>query len=138
MANSPASRAKPRLRAPRLLINSPFFAALADPTRIRVMQFLCTPGAGEMQVFTAGDIARGLNLPASTLSHHLKLLTAVGLLGMTKVGKEHHYQLRLETMAAEFQKAFDQTRLLQRTAEGVAKTLRAPARATRRDDDDAE
>ena len=132
MANSSSSRVKPRLRAPRLLVNSPFFAALSDPTRVRVLQFLCTPGAGEMQAFSAGDIARGLELPASTLSHHLKLLTAAGLLAMAKSGKEHHYRLRLDVMGAEFQKAHDQVRLLQRTAEGVAQRQRealAPARA---------
>lgn len=133
MANSSSSRAKPRLRAPRLLVNSVFFAALSDPTRVRVLQFLCTPGAGEMQAFSAGDIARGLDLPASTLSHHLKLLSSAGILVMTKAGKEHHYRIRLEALGAEFQKAHDQVRLLQRTAEGVAHRQRealAPARAS--------
>lgn len=125
MANSSSSRAKPRLRAPRLLVNSAFFAALADPIRVRVLQFLCTPGAGEMQAFSAGDIARALELPASTLSHHLKLLTSAGLLAMVKAGKERHYRLRLDAMGAEFQKAHDQVRLLQRTAEGVAQRHRA-------------
>lgn len=124
MAPSSSSRTKPRLRAPRLLVNSPFFAALADPTRVKALQFLCTPGAGEMQAFSAGDIARALELPASTLSHHLKLLSAAGIISMTKVGKEHHYRLRLETLGAEFQRASDQIRLLQRTAEGVAQRQR--------------
>ena len=91
-----------------------------------------------MQSFAAGDIARSLNLPPSTLSHHLKLLTAAGLLRMTKEGKEHHYRFELEAMAAEFQRSLDQARLLQRTAEGVAKSLRAPSRPARREDDDAE
>ena len=51
---------------------------------------------------------------------------------MAKSGKEHHYRLRLDAMGAEFQKAHDQVRLLQRTAEGVAqrqREARAPARA---------
>ena len=131
MANSSSSRAKPRLRVPRLLVNSAFFAALSDPTRVRVLQFLCTPGAGEMQAFSAGDIARGLELPASTLSHHLKLLTSAGILVMAKAGKEHRYRLQLEALGSEFQKAHDQIRLLQRTAEGVAQRQRealVPAR----------
>lgn len=124
MAPSSSSRTKPRLRAPRLLVNSPFFAALADATRVKVLQFLCTPGAGEMQPFAAGDIARALELPASTLSHHLKLLSAAGIVTMTKVGKEHHYRLCLEALSSEFQKAHDQIRLLQRTADGVAQRQR--------------
>lgn len=124
MATPSSSRTKPRLRAPRLLVNSPFFAALADPTRVKVLQFLCTPGAGEMQPFAAGEISRALELPASTLSHHLKLLTAAGILSMTKAGKEHHYRLRLDALSSEFQKSHDQIRLLQRTADGVAQRQR--------------
>jgi ArsR family transcriptional regulator len=52
------------------------FAALGNPLRLRVFRFVIKAGdAGR----SAGDIARALKVPASTLSPHLRVLEQAGL-----------------------------------------------------------
>lgn len=56
-------------------------AALAQDSRLRVFRLLVRQGADGM---AAGDIARALDLPASTLSAHLTVLANAGLIGATR------------------------------------------------------
>jgi DNA-binding transcriptional ArsR family regulator len=63
-------------------------SALSHPARLAVFRHLVRVGAkGE----AAGDIARTLNLPASTLSAHLAALTEARLLTATRHSRSIHY-----------------------------------------------
>ena len=52
-------------------------AALGHPVRLAILRFVVEAGAGGTP---AGDIQAHVELPASTLSHHLKRLSDAGLL----------------------------------------------------------
>lgn len=69
---------------------------MADETRQSLLQFLCTPGAGEMQFIPVGEIATHYEVTASTVSHHLQVLRRAGLLDVKKRGKERLYRLRFD------------------------------------------
>jgi DNA-binding transcriptional ArsR family regulator len=71
---------------------------MADDTRQSILQFLCTPGAGEMKDFAVTEIADHFDLTTSTVSHHLQLLRREGLVRMKKAGKERHYSLHFENL----------------------------------------
>lgn len=75
------------------------FKAMGDPARVRILEFLRSPGAGcctfEGQI-CACDIERILNLSQATISHHMKLLIDAGLVTATKRGRWMHYTLRTE------------------------------------------
>jgi DNA-binding transcriptional ArsR family regulator len=70
-------------------------AALAQPARLRVFRALV--GAGP-QGLTPGAIGALLDLPASTLSFHLKELVHAGLVGVERNGRHLHYRPALERM----------------------------------------
>jgi DNA-binding transcriptional ArsR family regulator len=54
---------------------APVLTALADPTRMRVVQLL----AGGPR--RAGELARALGIPAPTMSRHLRVLLRAGVVG---------------------------------------------------------
>ncbi len=56
-------------------------AQLGNPTRLRVVRFLVRAGHGGLPV---GRIQEELDIPASTLTHHLNHLKAAGLLRQTR------------------------------------------------------
>jgi DNA-binding transcriptional ArsR family regulator len=87
-----------RLRSPRLIYDIDLLRAMADDTRQSILQFLCTPGAGEMNEFAVTEIANHFDLTTSTVSHHLQLLRRVSLVKMKKAGKERHYSLDFENL----------------------------------------
>ncbi len=87
-----------RLRSPRLVYDTELFRAMADDTRQQILQFLCTPGAGEMRSFSVTEIADNFNLTASTVSHHLQLLRRADLVRVRKDGKERRYSLNWELL----------------------------------------
>lgn len=63
-------------------------SALGHPIRLRILRFVVQAGdAGS----TAGDIQAHVDLPASTLSHHLKRLVHAGLLSTRGEGTFHLY-----------------------------------------------
>ena len=78
------------------------FKALADPARVRILQFLREPGpdcctfAGQV---CACDVERILDVSQATVSHHMKLLIDTGLVAATKRGRWMHYTLRTEAFA---------------------------------------
>lgn len=87
-----------RLRSPRLVYDIELLRAMADETRQSILQFLCTPGAGEMTDFAVTEIADHFDLTTSTVSHHLQLLRREGLVKMRKAGKERRYSLDFATL----------------------------------------
>ena len=72
------------------------FAALSQPTRLRIISVVA---AGPAEGTPAGEIARAVHCPASTLSFHLKELSQAGLLKAEPQGRF----IRYSVVAASFQ-----------------------------------
>lgn len=68
-----------------LFIVSQTFKALSDPTRIRILNLLCT---GEHSVT---DIAETLNLSQSSVSHQLRFLKNLRLVKYRREGRTLYY-----------------------------------------------
>jgi DNA-binding transcriptional ArsR family regulator len=64
-------------------------AALGNPVRLQILRLVVQ--AGE-QGSIVGDIQRKLEIPWSTLSHHLDRLAAAGLLAPQPDGRYIHYR----------------------------------------------
>lgn len=62
--------------------------ALGNPVRLRVLRFVVQAGT---EGASAGAIQAHVEVPASTLSHHLKRLVTTGLLTVRGVGTSHVY-----------------------------------------------
>jgi DNA-binding transcriptional ArsR family regulator len=75
----------------------PVLAALAQATRLQILD--CVAGAGPDGV-AAGELARVLRCPASTLSFHLKELSRTGVLESRSEGRFVLYSLRRAALAA--------------------------------------
>jgi ArsR family transcriptional regulator, arsenate/arsenite/antimonite-responsive transcriptional repressor len=63
-------------------------AALGHPVRLSVLRYVVQGGPDGT---AAGDIQSHVDLPASTLSHHLKRLVDAGLLSTRAEGTFHYY-----------------------------------------------
>lgn len=63
-------------------------SALGHPVRLAILRFVVQSGDGGAP---AGEIQAHVDLPASTLSHHLKRLTDAGLLKTRGEGTFHYY-----------------------------------------------
>ncbi len=61
------------------------FQAMADPTRRAILILLAT------SAMTAGNISAEFKSSRQTISKHLHILTACGLLKQTQKGREIHY-----------------------------------------------
>ncbi|MBW8347993.1 metalloregulator ArsR/SmtB family transcription factor [Bacillus sp. IITD106] len=68
-----------------LFVVSQTFKALSDPTRIRILNLLCT---GEHSV---NDIAETLNLSQSSVSHQLRFLKNLRLVKYRRAGTTLYY-----------------------------------------------
>jgi DNA-binding transcriptional ArsR family regulator len=62
--------------------------ALGHPVRLAILRFVVQAGD---EGAPAGDIQARVDLPASTLSHHLKRLLDAGLLSSRSQGTFHFY-----------------------------------------------
>jgi ArsR family transcriptional regulator len=63
-------------------------AALGHPVRLSILRFVVQAGDGGV---AAGDIQSHVDLPASTLSHHLKRLVDAEMLVSRPEGTFHFY-----------------------------------------------
>jgi DNA-binding transcriptional ArsR family regulator len=63
-------------------------SALGHPVRLAIVRFVVQGGPDGTN---AGDIQNQVDLPASTLSHHLKRLVDAGLLTSRNEGTFHYY-----------------------------------------------
>ena len=70
-------------------------AALAQPARLRVFRALVGAGPEGM---TPGALAAMLDVPASTLSFHLKELMHAGLVSVERESRNLHYRPALDRM----------------------------------------
>lgn len=73
----------------------PVLAALAQTTRLSILARLSEAGARGV---TAGELARGVRCPASTLSFHLKEMSRAGLLEGRPQGRFVIYRLQRERL----------------------------------------
>jgi DNA-binding transcriptional ArsR family regulator len=72
-------------------------SALGHPVRLAILRFVVQAGdAGA----AAGEIQAHVDLPASTLSHHLKRLTSAGLLTARGEGTFHYYSAEYGALRA--------------------------------------
>jgi DNA-binding transcriptional ArsR family regulator len=71
--------------------------ALAHPVRLAVLRFVVQAGD---RGASAGDIQARVDLPASTLSHHLKRLLDAGLLRSRLEGTYHYYTVEYPALRA--------------------------------------
>jgi ArsR family transcriptional regulator len=63
-------------------------SALGHPIRLKILRFVVQAGDGGA---AAGEIQSHVDLPASTLSHHLKRLLDAGLMTSRLQGTFHYY-----------------------------------------------
>lgn len=76
--------------------------ALADPSRLKILEFLLEPRAdccARNDGVCGCDFEALLGLSQPTVSHHLKILVAAGLLDVEKRGRWSYYGLRKEVFA---------------------------------------
>jgi DNA-binding transcriptional ArsR family regulator len=72
-------------------------AALAQTTRLQILDRVAEAGP---EGVAAGDIARAIRCPASTLSFHLKELSRTGVLEARPAGRYIRYALRRPALQA--------------------------------------
>jgi DNA-binding transcriptional ArsR family regulator len=72
-----------------------WFTALADPTRVQILNILATaPGP-----LSVGQIAEHTDVLQPTVSHHLRILRAVGAVSRERHGTTILYTLNLAAIA---------------------------------------
>jgi ArsR family transcriptional regulator len=89
------------------------FAALADPTRRKILRLL---RGGSL---TAGEISDRFHLSKPTLSHHFRVLRAAGLVRAERRGTSIVYTLQsnvLEDIAAEVLDMVPEARMKRRSS----------------------
>jgi len=72
------------------------FAALADPTRLRLIKLLCRQRAPHALCVNA--LAAFLNVTQSAVSQHLRVLKAIGLVNGERRGYHVHYFINREAL----------------------------------------
>ncbi|HVX04081.1 MAG TPA: metalloregulator ArsR/SmtB family transcription factor [Rhodanobacteraceae bacterium] len=102
------------MRRPRpptsLQKSAPVFAALGDPTRLRLIAALCAGGALSIAQLTAGTA-----ITRQAVTKHLEVLAGAGLVRDVRQGRERLWELEparigearesLETIAAQWDRA---------------------------------
>ncbi len=68
------------------------FKALSDPTRREIINIL------KRGKLTAGEIVEHFTMTGATISHHLTILKAAGLVTDEKKGKYIYYELNLSVV----------------------------------------
>lgn len=72
------------------------FAALADPTRLRILKLLC--GTREGGSLCVNALAGILGITQSAVSQHLRVLRTIGLVTGERTGYYVHYSVNHETL----------------------------------------
>jgi len=78
----------PRPASAALLRSAPIFAALGDPTRLRLVSRLC--GAGPLSIT---EIADGAEVTRQAVTKHLHVLAEAGLVHDFRQGRERVWEL---------------------------------------------
>ena len=72
-------------------------SALGHPVRLAILRFVVQSGENGA---AAGEIQARVEIPASTLSHHLKRLLDAGLLSTRNEGTFHYYAAEYPALRA--------------------------------------
>src|SRR3989442_8768176 len=72
-------------------------AALGNPVRLAILRYVVQGDTGGT---AAGDIQARVDVPASTLSHHLERLSSAGLLRSRREGTFIYYAAELDALKA--------------------------------------
>ena len=72
------------------------FKALADPTRLEILALI----AAQAEPLCACDVVDRFDLTQPTISHHMKVLAAAGLVSVSRRGIWAYYEIRPDTVAA--------------------------------------
>jgi ArsR family transcriptional regulator len=70
-------------------------SALGHPVRLKILRFVVQAGADGS---AAGEVQTHVDLPASTLSHHLKRLVDADLLSTRGEGTFHYYSANYKAL----------------------------------------
>lgn len=105
-----------------------FFKALADPSRLRIVGFLA------QRSHTVEELAAALGTSNSTASHHLKRLTAAGLVDARPDGYYRHYSLRDQALRDMSSRLLDRSELPRLAGDVHAGTFERKVLATFFDD----
>ena len=81
--------------ASKLELHAQQLSALGHPVRLQVLRFVVQAGPDGA---AAGEIQAEVDLPASTLSHHLKRLVDARLLSTRSEGTFHYYAADYESL----------------------------------------
>ncbi len=73
------------------------FSALGHPARLGILRFVVQ---GDPEGTPAGEIQSKLDIPPSTLSHHLDKLTKAGLLRSRREGTFIYYAAQFDALKA--------------------------------------
>lgn len=84
----------PALGEEEALATAELFKALGDPARVRIVNLLATRG----EPVCACELYEPLGLSQPTVSHHLKKLTAAGLLDREQRGKWAYFSLQRDAV----------------------------------------
>lgn len=68
-------------------------AALADPTRFRILELICG-----RDTVTSQALCDSLGISPATMSHHLRLLRLADLVESLREGRWRHHRVRRETL----------------------------------------
>ncbi len=82
---------------PKLERHAEQLSALGHPLRLAILRFVVQGGDGGA---AANEIQAHVDLPASTLSHHLKRLVDAGLLVSRPEGTFHYYSADYKALRA--------------------------------------
>ncbi|WP_027345419.1 ArsR/SmtB family transcription factor [Hamadaea tsunoensis] len=72
-----------------------WFRALADPSRVQLVELLARVG----EPMSVGQIVAAIGLAQSTVSQHLKVLTEVRFVLVEPVGNARHYRINANCIA---------------------------------------
>lgn len=75
------------------MADADIFAALGDPTRRQLVEWLSVEGSG-----TATGFAERLPMSRQAVAKHLTELEAAGVVSRSKQGRETRYELRTESL----------------------------------------
>lgn len=73
------------------------FKALGDPTRVRLLSLIAAGEGGEACIC---DLTEPVGLSQGTVSHHMKLLAAAGLITREQRGKWAYFALNASALEA--------------------------------------
>jgi DNA-binding transcriptional ArsR family regulator len=88
------------------------FAALSDPTRLRLVDILAAE-----DTLCGSDLAEQAGISLALLSHHWKVLTEAGLTTRTRHGQRQYCSLNREALAEAFEGLWPYRKLTDRPKE---------------------